>query len=145
MPAQREWTGSVAVLPESMAAFAVEMSNKAYEARGELRSSERSDVDHALSELVSFLQDHASTLAEWSDAVRELYVRLDEPKDEFPTNAQGVALARFLRPAFRDDVRPADRYASVSRGGEGLGDSYLLVRLADGYTGGIDREGRTST
>jgi hypothetical protein len=27
----------------------------------------------------------------------------------------------------------------------GLSDDYLLVVLNDGYTGGIDREGRTST
>jgi hypothetical protein len=144
MPTTREWTGSVAVLPESMAAFAVEMANKANDALEELRTAEdRSDVDRALSEVATFLQDHAYTLGEWSDAVRELYARLDE--GEFPTNAQGVALARFLRPAFADDVKPADRFANVSRGGMGLGDSYLLVRLADGYTGGIDTEGRTST
>lgn len=68
---------------------------------------------------------------------------LDTP-DEVPTVEQGIALARFLRPHFREP-RPGGRYAQVSRGGAGLSDDYLLVRLSDGYEGGIDRDGRVST
>lgn len=65
--------------------------------------------------------------------------------DEVPTIEQGLALARFLRPAFRDSVHVGLRSAFVARGGAGLPDDYLHVRLQDGYEGGIDREGRVST
>lgn len=133
----REWTGSVAVLPDSMAALAIEMSNLATNRNAPMDESDAR-------EMADFLRDHAYTLAEWSDAIRELYARLDEPKGEIPTNAQAIALGNFLRGHFRsDDV--SSRYANVSRGGAGLGDSYLHVRFGDGYEGGIDPEGRTST
>lgn len=125
----REWSGSCANLSESLRALAIEFAGKSHTDAG--------------SPLASYLSDHAYTLAEWADAVEQLYARLDE--GEIPTNAQGVALARFLRPRFRDDAHPADRGARVTRGGMGLPDDYLLVVLNDGYTGGIDREGRTST
>jgi hypothetical protein len=125
----REWTGSAANLPKSLRELAHEFVAKAHE--------------HRESPLASYLTDHAYTLSEWADAAEQLYARLDE--GEFPTNAQGVALARFLRPCFRDEAHPADRGARVTRGGMGLSDDYLLVVLNDGYTGGIDREGRTST
>lgn len=130
---EREWTGSTAVLPESLRLLALQMQELAN--TGAINGVEMTAAD--------FLRDNAYTLSEWADAVEQLYARLDE--GEIPTNAQGIALARFLRPAFRDDAHPADRSAQVSRGGMGLPDSYLLVRLSDGYTGGIDRDGRTST
>lgn len=130
---EREWTGSVAVLPESMRLLALQMDELAN--TGAVDGVEMRGAD--------FLRDHAATLAEWADAVEQLYARLDE--GEIPTNAQGIALARFLRPAFRDDAHPADRSAHVSRGGAGLPDSYLYVRLSDGYEGGIDSDGRVST
>ena len=63
---------------------------------------------------------------------------------DVPTNAQALALGRFLRGHFRSDD-PRCRGAHVSRGGTGLGDDHLYVRFNDGYEGGIDREGRTST
>jgi hypothetical protein len=142
MATERQWTGSVAKLPESMDQLAVEMSMKASAAAVRL-----ADVPEAR-ELAQFLADHAYTLSEWADAVRTLYVRVDETDGEVPTNAQGVALARFLRPGFERADR-ADRHAQVSRAGAGLGDDYLYVRVPNGrggwYEGGIDREGRVST
>lgn len=62
---------------------------------------------------------------------------------EVPTVAQGIALARFLRPHFTGDK--SHWGAFVSRGGAGLGDSYLHVRFNDGYEGGIAKDGSTST
>lgn len=133
--AEREWTGSVSVLPHSMREFANEMTNVA-------RTVE-DDPAALAAKLSGFLIDHAYTLSEWADAVDQLYARLDEGK--VPTNAQGVALARFLRPSFADDADPGYRHATVMRGGMGLPDDYIAVSLPDGYVGGIDREGRTST
>lgn len=96
--------------------------------------------------LAAFLRDHAYSLSEFAQQVREEYERVaGEPEEEIPTNAQGIALARFLRPAFRDNVHPGLRTAHVARGGAGLPEHYLHVVLPDGYEGGIDRDGRTST
>ncbi len=68
-------------------------------------------------------------------------VRAHRRRRGVPTNAQGLALARFLRPAFRDKTIGA----AVSRGSAGLPDDYLFVRLTDGYEGGIAPDGRVST
>ena len=87
-----------------------------------------------------FLRDHASSLREFARQVDEEYVRRIED-DEIPTVAQGLALAQFLRPAFRD----ARIAAHVCRSGVGLPDDYLSVRLSDGYEGGIAPDGRVST
>jgi hypothetical protein len=73
--------------------------------------------------------------------VRDEYVRLAGGQEECPTTAQGVALARFLRPAVRDPGLAA----YVCRGGAGLPADYLYVRLTDGYEGGIAPDGRVST
>lgn len=128
MPTDRQWTGSCANVPESLRALALEFMAKAHE--------------HEDSPLSRYLIDHAYTLNEWGDAVEQLYARLDE--GEIVTNAQGVALAGFLRRSFRTAV-PAYRWANVAQGGMGLPDTYLHVRMADGFTGGIDQEGRVST
>lgn len=136
MPNERQWTGSVSDLPKAMRELAIEMSRIA-----SAGNAPRDESD--ANQLAGFLQDHAYTLSEWADAVEQLYARLDQ--GEIPTNAQGVALARFLRPQFRDTVHPADRRATVTRGGAGLSDTYLLVTLPGGYQGGIDHEGRVST
>lgn len=125
----REWTGSVANLGASMRLLAEEFAKRGY-------STEASNVRRER----EYLADQAYTLAEWADAIEQLYARLDE--GEVPTNAQGVALARFLRGHFRND-RFAN--ATVTRGGMGLSDKYLLVRMSDGYTGGIAPNGDTST
>ena len=141
----REWTGSVSKLPESMRAFAVEMANLASEEAAELKSDERCDVDAALSRVLNFLRDHAYTLSEWGDAVDELYARLDHELPNGLTVAQGVALVRFMG---------RENAMAVFRGGQGLERDKLLVELepfrarAAGrtpYTGGIDRDGSTST
>lgn len=124
----REWTGSVSDLPNSLRALAQEFAEKALANPGS---------PHA-----SYLQDHAYTLNEWGDAVELLYAKLDE--GEIVTNAQGVALARFLGNGFRNAERRF-AWANVALGGAGLPDSYLHVRMGDGYEGGIDREGRVST
>ena len=63
-------------------------------------------------------------------------------EDEMPTRLQALALGRFLRPHFRD---PRQASAFVSAGGNGLPRSYVYVRFNDGYEGGIDKEGKTST
>jgi hypothetical protein len=73
---------------------------------------------------------------------------LEEREGVVPTPRQALALGRFLSTTMRDDryeLDPGSAGARVSRGGAGLPDTYLLVQLGDGYTGGIDREGRTST
>jgi hypothetical protein len=118
--ADREWTGSVANLPESMRAFAVEMANLANEEAAELKSDERHEVDAALERVVEFLRDHAYTLSEWGDAVEQLYARLDAPAGagDF-TNAQALAVGRIaLRPPYHTAVWPTpfdlpDGYALV--------------------------------
>lgn len=124
--ADREWTGSVSVLPQSMRELALEFDRKAHE--------------HGTSPLSSYLVDHASTLIEWADAIEQLYARLDE--GDTVTNAQGVALARFLRGHF---MRDRFSNATVCRGGAGLPDDFLYVRFSDGYEGGIAPNGDTST
>lgn len=55
----REWTGSCAVLPESMREFATSL------------------IEHGHATNDSFCVDHASTLREWADAVEQLYVKRD--------------------------------------------------------------------
>ena len=85
--------------------------------------------------------NHAHKLSELAVQARERYTRLLPADDEIPTRAQGVALARFVRPHLRDRRGSA----TVCRGHLGLPDSYLYVRCDDGYEGGIDREGRVST
>lgn len=91
-----------------------------------------------------YLQDHAQSLAEFANQLRDEYVRI-VGDDEIPTVAQGVALARFLRPQFRDDVRPGNRSAHITRAGAGLPNDYLHVILPGGYEGGIAPDGRVST
>jgi hypothetical protein len=60
------------------------------------------------------------------------------------TDAQLAALGRFVGPAL-DSERPGDRWFRCSRCGAGLPDTYLHVVLGDGFEGGIDQDGRTST
>lgn len=90
-------------------------------------------IPHLLSSLDALIRDLG--MVESSGVVDE----------GFPTNAQGRALTRFLRPHFKDGNSPDQWGARVTRGGLGLSNDYLLVTFNDGYTGGIDREGRTST
>lgn len=124
--ANREWTGSVAALPESLRNLAQEF----------MRTSHG---DPAL--LAGYLRDHAYTLNEWGDAVDQLYVRLDErPREGCPTNAQGVALAGRFKPDTTSIV--------VTRGGFGLPDTYLYVVESNSgrdFHCGIDEEGRVSS
>lgn len=67
------------------------------------------------------------------------------PEDRIPTVEQALALGGFLAPAFRDSVHVGLRSAVVARGGSGLPEDYLFVRLQDGYEGGIAPDGRVST
>ena len=85
--------------------------------------------------------EHAHQLNTLAEQAREQYARLLPANGEIPTIAQGVALAHFLRPHLRD----GRGCATVCCGAAGLPDSYVYVRLDDGYEGGIDREGRVST
>lgn len=87
----------------------------------------------------AFLRRHVEALSELAQQLEDEYVRLTT--EEIPTPAQGLALARFLRPCLRDKRVGA----SVCRGGQGLPEDYLYVRLSDGYSGGIAPDGRTST
>lgn len=93
-----------------------------------------------------YLLDHAASLAEFAEQVRDEYVRIAGSRDpeDIPTAAQGVALARFLRGHFRH-TDPMKRLAYVTRGSIGLSEDFLHVRFGDGYEGGIDPSGRTST
>ena len=102
---------------------------------------ERAFADYTTADgLREFLRDHAASLSGFARQVREEYERTGSDV-VVPTNAQGLALARFLRPAFRDKTIGA----AVSRGSAGLPDDYLFVRLTDGYEGGIAPDGRVST
>jgi hypothetical protein len=85
--------------------------------------------------------NHAHKLSELAEQARERYVPLLAADEEVPTSAQGVALARFVRPHLRDRRGSA----TVCRGPRDLPEGYLCVRCDDGYEGGIDREGRVST
>jgi len=85
--------------------------------------------------------NHAHNLGELAEQARKRYVPLLAVDEEIPTSAQGVALARFVRPHLCDRRGSA----TVCRGPRDLPDGYLYVRCADGYEGGIDREGRVST
>ncbi len=100
----------------------------------------------SIEELKEYLGDHACSLVEFARQVREEYVRVAGGREleEVPTTAQGVALARFLRGHFRH-TDPLMRLAHVTRGGAGLPGDYLHVRFLDGYEGGIDPRGNTST
>ena len=98
------------------------------------------DGAESIPALREYLRDHAASLTEFARQVREEYERT-VGDEVVPTNAQGLALARFLRPAFRDKTIGA----AVSRGSAGLPDDYLFVRLTDGYEGGIAPDGRVST
>ena len=99
--------------------------------------------NHAMEKNMASLSDYATTLADFAHQLENEYVRVTGDT-QVPTTAQGIALARFLRPTFNSGA-PGDRHARVSRGGAGLGDDYIHVVLPDGYEGGIDRDGRTST
>lgn len=92
--------------------------------------------------------NHAHKLSELAAQARERYTRLLPADGEIPTSAQGVALARFVRPHLRDRRGSA----TLCRGPRDLPDGdatspaeNLYVRCDDGYEGGIDREGRVST
>lgn len=140
----RDWSGSVSVLPESLRDLAREFMSASHEARAELSSDQRGDVDVALQKLAAFTADHASTLSEWADAVEQLYVRADErPRPGCPTNGQGVALAG----RFHEDTLSV----TVTRGGFGLPANYLYVIERSRRPGvndfhcGIDEHGRVSS
>jgi hypothetical protein len=85
--------------------------------------------------------NHAHKLNDLAEQARNCYIPLVAADEEIPTSAQGVALARFVRPHLRDRRGSA----TVCRGPRDLPDGYLYVRCDDGYEGGIDREGRVST
>lgn len=86
-----------------------------------------------------FLRTHVASLTDFVQQLEEEYARLTAA--EIPTCEQGLALAQFLRPAFRD----MSIGAHVGRAGLGLPEDYLYVRLSDGYEAGIAPDGRTST
>jgi len=115
-----------ASIEERLAALAMSCLTQAENTRATVRQ-------HA-----EFLQNQVALLTGIAGDLEEEYVRLTV--GEVPTCAQGLALARFLRPAFR-----ARTGAYVCRAGLGLPEDYLHVRLADGYEGGIAPDGATTT
>lgn len=126
-----------APLDERLAALALAFYERAWK-EGTTPSADR-----------EFIRDHAASLEGFAAQARDEYVRVkngDASNEglDVPTNAQGIALARFLRPHFRN-ARPGDAHAQVMRGGLGLPTNYLAVRLPDGYEGGIAPNGDTST
>jgi hypothetical protein len=120
-------TQTRAPLDERLAALAMQFLEQA------------EDADASAPQHAAFLSTHVESLTDFARQLREEYTRLTA--EEIPTCAQGLALARFLRPAFRDKRVGAH----VCRGGQGLPEDYLHVRLSDGYEGGIAPDGRTST
>lgn len=128
-------TEDTRTLVQRLIAFAGELDRLGFEAEEGEETGEAPQIS-------AQLHKHAMDL---DGMVRELeanYVLADSEGD-VPTNAQGIALARFLRPAMRGEARNA--HATVAKGGFDLPDGYIHVRLADGYEGGIARDGRTST
>jgi len=88
-----------------------------------------------------YLQDHAQSLAEFANQLREEYARLSD--GDVVTNAQAIALGRR--------ITERTLYLRVTRGGDGLDpEQYLLVyaydRVSDTpFVCGIDRGGRVSS
>lgn len=121
-------TQTRAPLDERLAALAMQFRTQAEDAGA-------TAPQHA-----EFLRSRLASLSHFVQQLEEDYALLTT--EEIPTCAQGLALARFLRPTFRD----IGIGAHVCRGGLGLPDDYLHVRrLSDGYEGGIAPDGRTST
>lgn len=120
-------TQTRAPLDERLAALAMQFRTQAEDAGA-------TAPQHA-----EFLRSHVASLADFVQQLEDEYARLTT--EEIPTCAQGLALAQFLRPAFRD----TGIGAHVWRAGLDLPDDYLYVRLSDGYEGGIAPDGRTST
>lgn len=101
------------------------------------------EEDRSENWLRMFIRDHGASLADFARELEENYAPLSTG-GEIPSNAQAIALGRFLRSRFAaHDVM--QRIAYVTRGGAGLPDDYVHVRFGDGFEGGIDREGRVST
>lgn len=99
-------------------------------------------ADYAFSTDNDELKRMAVTLSTIHGDFEDGYVYVDT-EGQVPTVAQGIALARFLRPDFNGSSGSAGAF--VSRGGGGLGSNYLHVRLNGGYEGGISRDGSIST
>lgn len=103
-----------------------------------------SDNDYIDSGDAVRLAELVMALDEWrTNGGFDPYLPALEP-ESVPNHAQAIALGRFLRNAFRDE-RPGYRHATVMRGGLGLPDTYVAVRTATGYEGGIDSDGSVST
>jgi hypothetical protein len=81
----------------------------------------------------------AVTASHLANEVEEGYVSADA-EGELPTNAQGLALARFMRG--RIEKGPVRVWAG---GFSMLPAGYLSVSCSDGFEGGIARDGSTST
>lgn len=136
----REWTGSVAVLPEAMRELAIKMANVAA-----IRNAPMDESDAR--EMATFLADEAYTLSEWADAVEQLYARLDA--GEGVTNAQGVRIAALLRGSPGSTIqvsRVAVLHPPASNPPEPEFLGFVLTH-ADGaqITGGIEPDGSAHT
>lgn len=122
-------------LYERLMALAIDLSFDAYRVSGDQMRGDPA------------IEAFTERLAEMATECERDYVPATAEGD-FPTNAQGVALARVMRTVMRDDryeADPARASARVHRGGFGCGPNYLTWQLGDDYHGGIDREGRVST
>lgn len=130
---QREWTGSVAVLPKAMRELAVTMASLADRAHRDGVNEPKA----SLSEVQSFLRDEAYSLSEWADAIEQLYARLDA--GDGITNAQMVTLGRLMR-----DYK-ADSATVAVTGSADLLAFDLQERGSFIVNGGIEPDGRAHT
>lgn len=134
---QREWTGSVAVLPQAMRQLANACADMANEPDRDPKP-EGADVERIAAALAEFLRDEAYTLSEWADAIEQLYARLDE--GDPITNAQMVKLGQLMR------NYKADRAIVLApRKGEKLLAFDLTERGAFLVNGGIEPNGSAHT
>lgn len=124
---QREWTGSVAVLPEAVRELAVKMANLANQGWRE------ENLDQ-VQKLEAFLRDEAYTLNEWADAIEQLYARRDES-----LNAQGLALARLMA------GRRGERVTVITNATFTLAEGWWLVTFECGFECGIAPDGSVSS
>jgi hypothetical protein len=138
---EREWTGSVAVLPESLRKLAIDMANLANAAREQLEVLDASLYDDEVQQLQgladaqrAFLAGHAYTLREWAVAVEQLYARRDES-----LNAQGLALARLMA------GRRGERVNILTNATFTLPEGWWLATFECGFECGIAPDGSVSS
>jgi hypothetical protein len=99
--------------------------------------------DMSEQQLRAYLRDHAYSLCEFAEQVRDEYVRADA-EGKVPTNAQGIAIARVIRGRWAGDI---DYNVTVGRemSFDGGKSPRIGFHFVDGFTGGIAPDGSVNT